>query len=225
MLSKKSYLLLVALCVCSGATALFGQTIPRSTPGLEDSLLSVLASNAPYQEKAAACRQLGTVGTGDHGGEDRSVGRREQVRERSIGQRDDAERNLGELGTQPLRIVDGAIEPGLRARTGCREHRSRHIEHDVALNVGACVDRATVGGDGLGRGAGKKPEQEKQGHEIPGRRKPPTCRESERRSHHTCPASHEHRRGQRKDHGEADESRSRREEGQRQGERELGHAQ
>lgn len=64
MLSKKSFLLLVAVCVCSGATALFGQTIPRSTPGLEDSLLSVLASNAPYQEKAAACRQLGTVGTG-----------------------------------------------------------------------------------------------------------------------------------------------------------------
>ncbi len=64
LVTPKANFLLITLCVCSAATALFGQTIPRSTPGLEDSLLSVLASNAPYQEKAAACRQLGTVGTG-----------------------------------------------------------------------------------------------------------------------------------------------------------------
>ena len=64
LVTPKANFLLVALCMGSVASALFGQTIPRSTPGLEDSLLSVLASGATYKEKATACRQLGTVGTG-----------------------------------------------------------------------------------------------------------------------------------------------------------------
>ena len=64
MLNQKSQLVLVTFCLWIGAAPLFGQTIPRNTPGLEDSLLSILASSATYQEKAAACRQLGTAGTG-----------------------------------------------------------------------------------------------------------------------------------------------------------------
>ena len=63
MFNLRNKLLLVSLCLWMGTVPLFGQTIPRSTPGLEDALLAVLASDATHKEKVTACRELGVVGT------------------------------------------------------------------------------------------------------------------------------------------------------------------
>jgi len=63
MFKQKKQLFIVSLCLWMGATPLYSQTIPPATPELEASLLAVLTSNAPYVEKASACRQLATVGT------------------------------------------------------------------------------------------------------------------------------------------------------------------
>lgn len=63
MFKNKTQSLLVVVSLLIAVTPLFSQTIPRLTPELEDTLLAVLRSNAPFQEKASACRQLGAAGT------------------------------------------------------------------------------------------------------------------------------------------------------------------
>jgi HEAT repeat protein len=63
MIKQTITLLLVCLFLGMGVMPLASQTIPPITPQLEDSLLAILASDAPFAEKAAACRQLGVAGT------------------------------------------------------------------------------------------------------------------------------------------------------------------
>jgi HEAT repeat protein len=63
MFTHKTHRLFIVACLLTFVTALLGQTIPKVTPELEDSLLAVLTSNASFQDKAAACRQLGVAGS------------------------------------------------------------------------------------------------------------------------------------------------------------------
>ncbi len=56
------HILLIAILLVS-ANPLSGQTIPRSTPELEGRLLAVIESDASYEEKAGAFRQLAVVGS------------------------------------------------------------------------------------------------------------------------------------------------------------------
>ncbi len=54
----------LALAVWFGVSPLLmSQTIPAASEELETKLIGVLQSNAAYQEKAAACRQLSAIGT------------------------------------------------------------------------------------------------------------------------------------------------------------------
>lgn len=62
MRKKILYISLIALLLV-GVNPLLGQTIPRATPELEGTLLAVLESNASYEQKAGACRQLAVIGS------------------------------------------------------------------------------------------------------------------------------------------------------------------
>ena len=63
MLTHKTRRLLIITCLFIAIRPVFGQTIPKLTPELEDKLLAVLDSQASFQEKAGACRQLSVAGS------------------------------------------------------------------------------------------------------------------------------------------------------------------
>jgi len=62
--SKIKFVMLIALLFIS-SVPLFGQTIPPATKEQESKLIAVLKSDAPYKDKADACRQLAVIGTKD----------------------------------------------------------------------------------------------------------------------------------------------------------------
>jgi len=63
MLKSKLHGALVLAVLFGVSQLLTGQTIPAASEELETKLIGVLQSEAPYQEKAAACRQLSVIGT------------------------------------------------------------------------------------------------------------------------------------------------------------------
>ena len=65
MLKSKIFLTLLVAVALSGVLEAVAQTIPPATKEEENRLLSVLQSDAPYKDKATACRQLGVIGTKD----------------------------------------------------------------------------------------------------------------------------------------------------------------
>ena len=56
---------LIITLIFSSAIQSLGQTIMPASKEMEDKLIAVLKSDAPYKEKAYACRQLAVMGTKD----------------------------------------------------------------------------------------------------------------------------------------------------------------
>ena len=157
-------------------------------------------------------RPLDADRVADHRLVDVGVERREQVWEHAVGQRGDAERDVGDSVAEPQRELLRALQAVGRAGAAAREHRARDVEEDVDLRVRAACVTTRARDDRLG---GRDPE-ERRDH---GQRGGNAQARAQRRQRQPDPLRHatgaqlEQRvRTERKNDGERDERAERRQE-------------
>jgi hypothetical protein len=102
-------------------------------------------------ERRARRRLLDAQRTIDRRVEDLPIGAREQVRQGPVGDRRDAESDLGKGGAQRLREALRAVDSP-RARLAAREHGARHVDDHERLGVRSLPQRACSLDDRLGSG-------------------------------------------------------------------------